>query len=157
MSIPFFMIIKGRVGYEWPVPPLVHFLWAVHNGIFACFLQGRWTFLLAKTSRSQHIRARVEDGWMMSSTNPRESKKRRSLCGWSSTQPLSAPQADSVGSAWPGREMQAYKPSLDLWGISALPGFLTFGIGTRQDKGMWPLPSCLEPGPPPCQDGLNGT
>lgn len=55
------------------------FLWFIYNGIFACFLQGRCTFLLAKTSRSQQIRARVEEGWMMSSTNPGGAEKREEV------------------------------------------------------------------------------
>ena len=56
--------------------------WYIYSGIFACFLHGRCTFLLAKTSRSQQIRARVEEGWMMSSTNPGEAQKRKQIiCG----------------------------------------------------------------------------
>lgn len=49
----------------------------IYSGILACFLQGRCTFLLAKTSRSQQIRALVEEGWMMSSTNPGEAQKKK--------------------------------------------------------------------------------
>lgn len=55
------------------------FPWFIYNGIFACFLQGRCTFLLARTSRSRQIRARVEEGWMMSSTNPGEAQERKRI------------------------------------------------------------------------------
>lgn len=41
-----------------------------YNGMLACFFHGLLCVLLAKTSRSLQILMRVDDGWMMSSTNP---------------------------------------------------------------------------------------
>lgn len=70
------MTANGRDGCKWPGS---NYPWYIYNGIFACFLHGRCTFLLAKTSRSQQIRARVEEGWMMSSTNPGEAQERKQI------------------------------------------------------------------------------
>lgn len=76
------------------------FPWFIYNGIFACFLQGRCTFLLARTSRSPQIRARVEEGWMMSSTNPGEAQERKRI----TCCPPSPHVVLSVGTAFWGRQ-----------------------------------------------------
>lgn len=137
------MTAKGRDGCKWPGS---NYPWYIYNGIFACFLHGRCTFLLAKTSRSQQIRARVEEGWMMSSTNPGEAQKRKQIiCSprcfhpssttWCSARALSS-AANSVSRAQPDtRGAGCCEPSPDprsplfLWQV---PNF--WPRNTRQEK-----------------------